>query len=158
VLTAFALGCGNDPGSGRHSEAGFSFVAPPGWEVRPFPGLKFKVVVGPAADGFAPNINVVDEKANIPLDDYVTGNLDTMQQVFQRFRLVKQDAFKTAAGLEGGRLFVENEQGGKLLRQIFYFFGKGDTKYVLTCTALAEGGDRLDPVFEASMKTFRFDP
>src|SRR5262249_42430659 len=44
----------------------------------------------------------------------------------------------------------------KLLRQNFYFFDKGKTKFVVTCTALAEGGEKLDPVFEGSRKTFRF--
>jgi len=33
----------------------------------------------------------------------------------------------------------------------------GGTKFTITCTALAEGGEKLDPIFETCMKTFRFD-
>lgn len=157
LLTAFALGCGNDPVPGRHSEAGFSFVPPPGWEVRPFPGLKFRAAVGPPAAGFAPNINIIDDVNPLPLDDYVQANLNGLRQMTQNFRLVRQEAFKTAEGLEGGRLIGENDQQGRRLRQTSYFFARGGTKYVVTCSALAEGGEQFDPVFEATMKTFRFD-
>jgi hypothetical protein len=141
----------------RHTETGggFSFIPPDGWTVKEFPGLKFKIAVGPAAAEFAPNINVVDEADDGKLDDYVKRNVAALQKVFKKGRLVKQEQFKTAAGLESARVIFEHEQQGKLLRQTFYFFDKGKTKFVVTCTALAEGGEKLDPVFEASLKTFR---
>jgi hypothetical protein len=165
LLASLAAGCAHKGSAEqgeearRHTETtgGFSFVPPSGWDTRAFPGLKFKIAVGPAAGGFAPNINVVDESAGVSLEAYVKGNLATMPQLLKQFRLVKQDSFKTAAGMAGMRVITENQQEDKLLRQTFYFFSKGDTKFVVTCSALAEGGERLDPVFEASMKTFRFD-
>jgi hypothetical protein len=143
----------------RHTEAagGFSFVPPEGWAIRPFPGAKFKTAVGPAAAGFAPNINVVDESFSGSLDAYVKGNLDSMQRVFKQFRLLKQEEFKTSQGLQAARVIAENELNGRVLRNTYYFFPNGDTKFVVTCTALAEGGDKFDPVFEGSMHTFRFD-
>ncbi len=148
-----------DQDARRHVEAsaGFSFVPPTGWAARPVQGVKYKVVAGPAAAGFAPNINVVDESFPGPLAAYVNGNLAAMRQQLKGFRLLQQSDFKTTEGLAGARFTFENQQNGRMLRQTSYFFANGDRKFVVTCTALADGGDRLDAVFESSMKTFRFE-
>jgi len=42
-----------------------------------------------------------------------------------------------------------------MLRQTFFFIGSGKRKYVVTCTALADGGEEFDAVFSESIKTFR---
>jgi hypothetical protein len=149
----------NAPAARRLTEAGkFSFVPPGGWEIRTVPGLKYKVAVGPAAGGFAPNINVVDEAFAGTLDAYVQTNMTTVQKVFARSRLVlKPEQFTTTAGLQGVRSTLESEPQGKRLRQTFYSFGNGATKFVVTCSTLADGGDKLAPVFEASLKTFRLE-
>lgn len=142
----------------RHTETagGFSFIPPEGWKIRDFPGRKFKVVVGPANEGFAPNINIVDESFDGSLEDYVKANLNALPKVLKKYRFIKQDDFVTAAGLKGVRVIVESEQNSRLLRQSFYFFSKKNTKFVITCSASAEEGDKLAPVFDGSMKTFRF--
>jgi hypothetical protein len=165
LLTPLVVGCGNKTSGNkaddprRHVEpaGSFSFVPPQDWEVRNVRGGKYKAAVGPAAAGFAPNINILDESFSGSLDAYVTLNLATLQKGFKKFRLVQQEDFKTMAGEQGSRVVTECEQNGTALRQTFYFFSKGDTKFVVTCTTLAEGGDKLDSVFETSMKTFRFD-
>jgi hypothetical protein len=143
----------------RHTEAagGFSFIPPEGWQIRDFPGKKFKIVVGPAAAGFAANINIVDESFDGSLEDYAKASLNALPKVLKKYRLLKQENFVTAAGLQGMRAIVEDEQNNRLLRQTFYTFSKKSTKFTLTCSALAEEGDEFAPVFEASMKTFRFD-
>ena len=146
-------------GCGHGTLSDFSFTPPEGWEFRdPLPGMKFKAAIGPARAGFASNINVVDEAFNGSLAAYAEGNLTAIQKAFKNFRLLKQETFTTTNGEPAVRMVTENEQNGRQLRQTFYFFGKGNTKFVVTCTTLAEGGEKLDPVFEASMKTFRFDP
>jgi hypothetical protein len=165
LLTFFIAGCGGRAPAdkaddvGRHAEtsAGFSFVPPKGWETRQVSGLKFKAFVGPAARGLAPSINVFDYPFKGPLDAYVKGNLATLQRGLKHFRLLRQDEFKTSQGLPSARLFIEHESEGGLVRQIFYIFDKGDMKFVVTCTVLADRGDKLDQTFEDSMKTFRFD-
>jgi hypothetical protein len=150
---------GDDEEARRHTEkaGGFSFSPPANWTVREFPGLKYKVVVGPVRASFASNINVVDEPFKGTLDDYVKANIGAMRMRFKKFKLEDQGDFKTTSGLRGARLVTESEQGGRLLRQTFYIFGTADTKYVVTCSTLAEGGKTLDPLFERSMKTFRFE-
>jgi hypothetical protein len=150
---------GPDQDARRHVEkaGGFSFVVPEAWNARDFPGRKFKLIFGPSEAGFASNINVVDEAFDDSLDAYVKATTDVLPRVLKEYRLVKQDEFKTTTGVAGARLIVENEQGGKLLRQTFYIFGAPKTMFVVTCSTLAEGGEKLDAVFETSMKTFRFE-
>lgn len=143
----------------RHTEkaGGFSFVPPDGWTVREFPGLKNKIVVGPARDGFAPNINVVEEAFPGTADAYIKATIPTLKQVFKEVRIEASGPFETKSGLKGGRIVAEHRQNDKLLRQTFYCFGDGKTMHVVTCSALAEGGKDFDPVFERAMKSFRLE-
>jgi hypothetical protein len=144
----------------RHKETagGFSFCPPQGWTIQSFPGLKYSIAAGPASNGFAPNINVVDEKAEMSLAAYVDANKKMLSKAFKGYKEVGKSDFKTASGLKGSRLIVQSDQNGTPLRQTFYFFaGSGDKKLVATCSALARGGTELDDVFEASLKTFALD-
>jgi hypothetical protein len=148
-----------DDESRRHLEkaGGFSFIPPSTWKVRDYPGLKYKIVVGPIQAGFASNINVVDESFEGSLDAYVEGNTAVQMRALKKVQIVKQEKFRTTSGLQGARSIIEDEQDEQLLRQTFYFFGTAETKYVITCSTLAEGGERLDPIFERAMRTFRFE-
>lgn len=160
ILPLIGLGAsGGDDESKRHTdEAGrFSFVPPADWTVRSVPGVKYRVVFGPAQSGFAPNINVVDEEYKGTLDDYVKANLSALRTKLGKFRVVEQGEFKTTSGLHGVRMVSDSEHSGYHLRQSFYFFDRGDTKYVATCSTLAEGGEKLDKIFERAMKSFRLE-
>jgi hypothetical protein len=161
------------PNGGQHGEAGtvqgaesrrnveqiggFSFVPPEGWDVRTVPGLKYKVVVGPVRDNLPANINIVDEPFKGSLDDYAKATVTAAQARFKKFRVVKEQEFKTAAGLPGVRLITEDEQKDKLLRQTFFIFSAADIIYVATASTVSEGGEKLDPIFEACLKSFRFE-
>ncbi len=149
----------DDAEARRHTEkaGGFSFVPPENWTVRDFPGLKYKVVVGPVRSAFASNINVVDEVYKGSLDAYEKASIAAMQARLEKFAIKDRGEFKTTSGLKGARLVAQSEQGGRLLRQTFYFFGNGDKKYVATCSTVADGGEKFDDVFERAMKTFRFE-
>ena len=123
--------------------------------MKPVPGMKFKAAVGPATAGFAPNINFVDETFAGSLDDYVTGNMRTLAAMMANYRPGEKVPFVTDQGLQGVKLVTESRQRGFALRQTFYFFANGNTKYVATCSTLAEDGERLAE-FDAAMRTFRF--
>src|SRR5579871_5121283 len=81
----------------RHVEkgGGFSFVPPPKWEMRDFRGAKYKLAFGPAANGFAPNINFVDEEFQGTLAEYVASNKKTLHQVFAKLKVLGEAEFKT---------------------------------------------------------------
>ena len=80
-----------------------------------------------------------------------------MERALKNLRIDRREAFKTTAGLGGMRLVTENEQQGRPLRQTFYMFCDGEKAWVVTCSALADGGKTFDSAFEKSMKTFRFE-
>jgi hypothetical protein len=161
VLFGCAAGLGAaDAKPARHveKEGGFSFVPPKDWELRDFKGLKYKIVVGPAANAFAPNINFVDEASKDTLKDYVAAQKKALKAFFKEFKEISEGEFKTADGTAAVRIVIENKQGENLLRQSFYLFDmpKGK-KLVVTCSALARGGDKLDPVFKACLKSFKLE-
>jgi hypothetical protein len=146
---------GDDDEARRHREkdGGFSFVPPADRRAQNITGLKYKVV-GAVRERFACNINVVDEPFQGTVDEYVKANISALKERLAKFKVHEQGEFKTTSGLRGVRLVTESEQGRRLLRQTFYFFGTPDAKYVVTCSTLAEGGEKLDSVLEKAMKTF----
>jgi hypothetical protein len=156
TLAIFFAGCGGKPPRSHYEKAGgFSYEPPQGWQIIQFPGLKYRISHGPTENAFAPNINVVDETFGGTLAEYVDLNVVNMKKMFGDFTLLKREDFQTEDGLPATRLVIEDKQQGRLLRQTFCFFSNSSRKYVVTCTALAERGERLDELFAQSMKTFR---
>lgn len=147
------------PVNGRFvsAQGGFSYVPPEGWMAYHVPGLKYLIVSGPMKIGDAPNINAADEEFAGSLEDYIKVNRANLQLIMEEFRIVKQEEFLTADGLRGSRVVAEVKQLGRNHRQTYYFFENGNKKYIAVCTTKSEGGEQLDPVFEASMKTFRIE-
>ena len=119
------------------------------------PGIKYRISAGPPAKRFAPNINVVDETFRGSLTAYVDGNMTGIENQLRDLKILAREDFKTNDNEAMVKVVIENKQQGRMLRQTFYFVGSGRRKYVITCTALADGGAKLDPVFEESVATFR---
>ena len=140
-----------------HADGDFTFTEPPGWRIAEMPGLKYKVAFGEPIDGFAPNINVVDEYYSQGLESYVEGNEKNMSKLFQNFKQIQKSSFQTNSGLNGIKLITEADPQGMSLRQTFYFFsGYGDKKIVVTCSVPKAHGGKYDSIFDASLKTFSF--
>lgn len=158
VLTASLIfvGCGGKTPRQHYEKAGaFSYDPPPGWQVIEFPGLKYRISHGPRENEFSPNINVVDEAFSGTLAGYVDANLQNMEKLFVNLKVLSRADFRTQDNEAAVKVVTENEQQGRMLRQTFFFIGSGNRKYVVTCTALADGGDKLDAVFAGSVETFR---
>lgn len=136
-------------------EGGFSFVPPEGWEIIEIPGFKYRAAAGPSSDGFAPNINVVDEQFGRSLEEYAEANITVAEQVFEGFRLLSEEDFETDDGESAVRIAAENVQQGDRLRQTYYLFAAGGTKFLATCSRLADGQEEVDAACDESMKTFQ---
>jgi hypothetical protein len=133
---------------------GFSYVPPVGWHIRTFPGLKYRMSYV-MASGFAPNINVVDETAPVPLNKYVQMNLTQMTRVYTVFHVLGQSPFVTSSGLHGIRLASTGTVAGKHVHQIFYLFpAPSSRKIVVTASWLAADGEKYTRAVDGSMKTF----
>jgi|GEM_PF-792619 len=156
VLALSIPAIGKNVGALYEKAGGFSYDPPKGWNVREFPGMKFRISHAAAEGGFASNINVVDEKFAGGLSTYADANVVNLKKFFQKFTLLSRKDFLTDGKVKGIQIVTTNEQQGRMLRQIFYIFARDNIKYVVTCTALASKGDALDATFEKSMKSFRF--
>jgi hypothetical protein len=71
--------------------------------------------------------------------------------------VISEDRFLTEDGLEGVKMAYDNQQSGIRLRQYAYFFGNGDTKYVITASTAINEAARHDATFDACVRTFRFE-
>jgi hypothetical protein len=147
------------PSPDRHFEpsGGFSYVPPVGWEVTESSQIPYKVAIGPAEDGFAANITIVDEPFAGSLEEYVSASIKSMSEFFQGFQLVGQDEVTVEGGATGAKIVVENEQSERKLRQTFYILDAGEKMLVITCTRLSSSSEELDAVCEGSVQTFRFE-
>jgi hypothetical protein len=153
-----AAGCDSRGGeSGRHYErsGGFSYVPPSGWKVTDFGGLKYKVVLGQPKNGFAPNLNCMEE-AGGPVETCVDGTIATLTNAIPGWQLVRREKFVTDSGIQGAKIVSEMQQQGKRLRQSAYFLPGNGKTLVVTASALAQGGEEFDSVFDACLKSFRF--
>jgi hypothetical protein len=142
-----------DPSRYIAADGMFSFSIPSGWILREIPGRKYKAAFGQPIQGFAPNINVVDEAFSGPLNVYVDENLKVLGPAYEtlgyrNFKVLSREVFTTSSRESGVRVVTQCEVNGKGMRQTFYFFdGKDGRKLVVTCTTIAEGGEEYDPVF-----------
>ena len=135
--------------------AGLLYQPPPGWRLTTVPGLKYKVSFTHPANGFATNLNIVDETAPMSIEEYARQNIVTMKRRLPGFQLTGQSPFATAAGLRGVRLRGKSSPGGRALRQVFYLFpGRGSQKFVVTLSSPAADGSKYDQSVDAAMKTF----
>jgi len=99
---------------------GFSYTVPAGWQIKTFPGLKYKICHTTSSAGFAPNITIIDEVTNVPLDTYMKASLGPMRKVYRNLHVVSTTPFSAAAGLVGRRMAVTGILSGKSLSQVFY--------------------------------------
>jgi len=135
----------------------FSYCPPLGWDVTEFPGLKYKVALGPTEENFRVNINLADEEYNGSLRDYVDLNTSQLGRFFEDYKLLEQSPFRTNSGITGERVVINTRQMGFFLRQIFYFLQAPNNKYfVIACTVPDNVADGYLSIFEESMKTFEF--
>lgn len=144
--------------AGRLTEpaGGFSYNPPPGWKIRTFPGLKYKICYTTPAQGFAPNINAVDETAPLSLAEYVRVSMTHMNLAYAKFHIVTQGAFLTGSGLHGVRLVSNGTINGKNVRQIFYVFPAAhNRKIIVTASWLASDGNKYTAAADGAMKSFR---
>jgi len=135
----------------------FSYCPPLNWTVTEFPGLKYKVVIGPTIEDFAMNIVFVDEEYNGNLSNYVSENLYQLYSFFPEYQLLDRSGFRTYSGITGERVIINNRQLGYFLRQIFYFLPLKNNKYVvITCTVVDSIAAEYLSIFEESIKNWDY--
>lgn len=132
----------------------FSYNLPHGWTLQEFPGLQYKIGFGTGGQGFTPNLNIVSETFDGPLDVYVDGNKMTIRRMFPDFELVTEGEFQTASGVKGFKVVARASQMGIPLQQAWYFFPAKGEYFVVTASALQIDYAKVEPDFDRSLKTF----
>ena len=137
------------------SSGNFSFQPPLNWTVTEFPGLKYRVAIGPTEGGFTANITFVDETFDGNLESYVDLSIVNMETFFQGFRLLNREKFRTNSGIVGEKVIANTNQQSFFLRQIFYFLpARNNTYFVIVGSVLDRVATRYLTIFDESIKTF----
>lgn len=159
-LTAALTSTAQDLGA-RHNEptGGFSFCPPAGWTAREVPGKAYKVFFTTLANGQTPNLTVRDLPYSDTLDDFVSGNLKTLESSGMKdYKFLSKTDITTLSKQRGIKVIIQVEIYRRLLRQTFYSFNLSNSKKLLfTFTVPADGGEAYDNLFDESMKTLQTD-
>jgi hypothetical protein len=155
TLTSLALAQGERV---FEKTGGFSYVLLKGWSVREVLGFKYRFVFGPASNGFAPNINFVDEAYTGALAEYVRLSKNGLAGAGLKYTFVTEKAFATDHVGQAVRLETNTEQQGRKLHQVFYFLDAKTRKFVVTCTRLMDQPAVLNADCDAVVKTFKLEP
>lgn len=144
LLTALAL-------ARQLSEGPFEFTVPAGWTVQSHPQLRFQLALGPGKHKERPTINILPDSSPLSISKYCQQNEELLAKQIKAVKIKGKSYFTTAKGVRGVKLIV---RAGELI-QVFYLFpGKGDAKYVVTCTTPTSQAAKWMPQFDKSMKTF----
>lgn len=136
----------------------FKFRPPADWVVREFPGLKYKIHHAASKDGFAPNMNFVDEAFAGKFDEYIAASKTSIVAVLKAKITAPSAAFKLDSGLPCTRSVFEANQQGRDLRFISFLIRLDDKKVVnVTFSSLLADGDKWDAAVTESIRTFAPD-
>jgi hypothetical protein len=93
------------------------------------------------------------------LDSFVSGNLKELESSgVKNYKLLGRSNIVTESKQRGIKAAVQLEINGRLLRQTFYAFDKGDgKKLLLTYTVPADDAQAFDKLFDQSIRTLRME-
>ena len=133
---------------------GYSLNPPENWSVKKFPGATYKIVITQPVNNFSPNINLVDEKFNGSMDEYVAESFEILQRGYNA-KKVGETSF-SAGNADGIKLTADTEINGIKIRQIFYFFQNSlGHKVVVRASSGRRSASALEKEFDFILHTFR---
>jgi hypothetical protein len=157
LVIALNTSCGNKKQDKDSEDLNFSFAPPDEWVETKVPGMKARAYFGPEAEGFASNVNFVIDETKMSLSNYVDVNIDQMAKTWPQAKVRNRKWFATDSGIRGTRIdFVNPYVGEQPIRQVQYFFSKGDSKIVVTWSFHPSVEFYLMDKIEKSTKTLQF--
>ena len=135
----------------------FSVCPPANWHILEFPGLKYHVYMTEPINGFSPHFLFIAEQFTGDLPQYVEANIQNMKLVYPDIQYLKNESFTTNNGARGTKLAILNPNSGNPIRQFLYIFSRGSIYYVITCSVGNNNGQQFEPIYDESVKTFRFE-
>ncbi len=122
---------------------GYAITPLQNWETKDFPGLKYKMVITQPVEGFAANLNIVDEPFSGSMDEYMKLSIKTVQQLFKA-EVLSEVPFSASNADE------------LKLRQIFYVFtNSSGMKVVVTASSLRTNAREYESKFDEMVGSLR---
>jgi hypothetical protein len=129
----------------------FLIYPPESWQAIDYPGLTFKVILGPVDNDFSPNINFVEEGNSFStFFTYVDVNTNYLREAGAE--IITRDQFITENGMEGIRIKTNTEK----LLQIHYLFDTGQEVLTVTGSAPLQSHIDYETIFDDSVRTLEF--
>ncbi|KAB2648073.1 MAG: hypothetical protein DVB27_01975 [Verrucomicrobia bacterium] len=135
---------------------GFPLVPPSVLPVkREIPGLKFPVFFAPSKDGFAPNLNFVDESFDAEWDAYLNATLENIKTGLKAEILTPAAVFELPSKLRCTRIVYRSAVTGQPVRGTCYLIQLTPPKaVVITFSSLPAEGNKWDAPIAESIRTF----
>ena len=133
----------------------FSFQPAPQLSIkREIPGFKLPFFFAPPKDGFAPNLNFVEEALVGEWNGYVTASIDGIKNGLKAEILEPAASFELASKLPCQRFVYRHTRTGKDIRAIcFLIHLQPQQALIATFSALSADGDRWDSAAAESIRT-----
>lgn len=145
-----------EPAAGQRLQLdGFSFLPPQVLPVkREIPGFKFPFFFAPPKDGFAPNLNFVDEPFDAEWDAYVKASLESVKTGLKAEISVPPAAFEITSKLPCTRLVYRSAAAGQDLRYICYLIQLTPRRAIIvTFSAFPADGEKWDAAIADSVRS-----
>jgi len=137
--------------------AGFTMSMPWGWQTIDF-NQKYLMIIGPAENGYTPNIGFGDDSYTGSISVYIDEVLLLIGQFYAELTVISRDNFSTNSGLRGECATFSGRMGEISVRQKMYIFPNESESgiIVITSTAPLANGEKFAPIFDECVKTFRW--
>jgi len=140
------------PSTYRDGLYGFAIQAPAFPAAAPGTSAIPVMFLGPGADGFSSNINVVVQKTTTTLDDYAA----LSKRQFEAAELkVNSEARSKVSGKDAILFDYEGKAQGRELRWLALSVVDADRVFLITGTATREGFAKIEKEFRACLDSFR---
>ena len=134
---------------------GFSLVPPSVLPLKKeIPGFKFPFFFAPPKDGFAPNLNFVDEPFEAAWDAYVNASLEGIKTGLKADILTPPAAFELPSKLRCTRIVYRSTVTGQAVRGNCFLIQLNPRRaIVITFSSLPADGDKWDAPIAESIRS-----
>ena len=113
-------------------------------------------VVGPIADGFAPNVNVLTQLVpELDIDGYIEVSADSSPRFISNFELIDSGIVEGSSGQMLGFMEYLGALGGPLVHALAVFVLADGIAVIATLVALPDDFDELRETIEPLLLTLR---
>ena len=138
-------------------EGGFSYVPPAGWKVQRASSFKYQIVIGPASNGFTPNMNFLIEDSNMPFQEYVDLSKANIPKLLPNSVVKSSAAFDLKSGSSAAKIIWDTNINQNNIRINSYLVDGKTRKFVITCGRALTQPTSIDVECDQAASSFRIE-